>query len=48
MYKIGIIGERESVLGFVALGLSVHEANTPQVAEEILHELVKSEALRLI
>ena len=26
MYKIGIIGERDSVLGFMALGLSVREA----------------------
>ena len=41
MYKIGFIGERESVLGFVALGLSVHEARTPEAAAEILEKLVK-------
>lgn len=42
MYKIGIIGERDSVIGFMALGFSVHEAPDPQKAEEILHSLVKS------
>ena len=42
MYKIGIIGERDSVLGFMALGFSVHEAADLQTAEETLHSLVKS------
>ncbi len=42
MYKIGIIGERDSVLGFMALGFSVHEAETPSTAEQLLHDLVKS------
>ena len=42
MYKIGIIGERDSVLGFMALGFSVHEAQTVSDAERVLHELVKS------
>lgn len=41
MYKIGFIGERESVLGFVALGLSVHEATTGAAAAEILEKLIK-------
>ena len=27
MYKIGIIGERDSVLGFMSLGFSVHEVS---------------------
>ncbi len=48
MYKIGIIGERESVLGFIALGLSVHEASTAEKATQILHGLVKSEAYAVI
>ena len=26
MYKIGIIGERDSVLGYMAIGFAVHEA----------------------
>ncbi|MBO5938236.1 MAG: V-type ATP synthase subunit F [Clostridia bacterium] len=42
MYKIGIIGERDSVLGFMALGFSVHEAENASEAEEALHALVKS------
>ena len=42
MYKIGIIGERDSVLGFMALGFSVHEAENVEAAEKILHTLVKS------
>ena len=42
MYKIGIIGERDSVLAFMALGFSVHEAADAENAGKILHELVKS------
>ena len=42
MYKIGIIGERDSVLGFMALGFSVHEAADAEEAETILRTLVKS------
>ncbi len=41
MYKIGIIGERDSVLGFMALGFSVHEAEDVSEAEKLLHSLVK-------
>ena len=41
MYKIGIIGDRESVLGFMALGFSVHEASSAQEAGEILASLVR-------
>ena len=42
MYKIGMIGDRESVLGFMALGFSVHEASDAAAAEEILHRLAES------
>lgn len=42
MYKIGIIGDRDSVLGFMALGFSVHEADSAPAAAEKLAELVKS------
>ena len=42
MYKIGIIGDRDSVLGFMALGFSVHEASSAEQAGEVLAELVKS------
>ena len=42
MYKIGIIGDRDSVLGFMALGFSVHEASGAQDAADLLAKLVKS------
>ncbi|MBQ7346789.1 MAG: V-type ATP synthase subunit F [Clostridia bacterium] len=42
MYKIAIIGERDSVLGFMALGFSVHEAPDAESAAKTLHTLVKS------
>ena len=42
MYKIGIIGERNSVLGFMALGFSVHEAANAEEAAKKLHTLVRS------
>ena len=42
MYKIGIIGERDSVLGFMALGFSVHEAENAEDAAKKLHALVRS------
>ena len=42
MYKIGIVGDRDSVLGFMALGFSVHEADSPSAAADKLDELVRS------
>ncbi len=42
MYKIGIIGDRESVLGFMALGFSVMEAEDSAAARELLHKAAKS------
>ena len=48
MYKIGIIGERDSVLGFMALGFSVHEAENTAQAEQVLRKLVKSEEYAVI
>lgn len=40
MYKIGIIGERDSVLGFMSLGFSVHEAKNADESARILHRIV--------
>ena len=42
MYKIGMIGDRESVLGFMALGFTVHEAENSSAATDLLHHLVES------
>ncbi len=41
MYKIGIIGERSEVAGFIALGYAVHEVETAKEASEVLASLVK-------
>lgn len=48
MYKIGIIGDRDSVLGFMALGYAVFEAQNADDAANKLHELVKSEKYAVI
>lgn len=42
MYKIGIIGDRDAVLGFMALGFSVHEVSDVNEAAKTLHTLVRS------
>ncbi|MCD7757423.1 MAG: V-type ATP synthase subunit F [Clostridiales bacterium] len=41
MYKIAVLGDRESVLGFKALGLDVHPAETVAEAKKILHQLAR-------
>ena len=43
MYKIGVIGERDSVLGFKAVGLDVHPCSQSDEAKKILHQLAKDE-----
>ena len=48
MYKIGIIGDRDSVLGFMALGYAVHEVQNSNDAAQKLHSLVKSEEYAVI
>ncbi len=48
MYKIGIIGERDSVLGFMAIGFSVHEAPDAETAREALHALAKDGSYAII
>ena len=42
MYKIAMIGDRDTVLGFMALGFAVFEATDVGVATERLAELVRS------
>lgn len=43
MYKIGVIGDRESVLGFKAVGLSVFPCDQPEEAGRILKEIAKED-----
>ena len=42
MYKAAVIGDRQSVMGFKALGLTVKFADTPQQAADELHALAKN------
>lgn len=48
MYKIGMIGDLESIQGFMALGFSTFEASTPSDAAKTLAALVKSEEYAVI
>jgi V/A-type H+-transporting ATPase subunit F len=48
MYKIGIIGERDSVLGFMAIGFAVHEAPDVETAERLLRTLAKDETYAIL
>ncbi|MGC2873195.1 V-type ATP synthase subunit F [Ihubacter sp. rT4E-8] len=43
MYKIGVIGDRDSVLGFKAVGLDVFPCGQSDEAKKILHRLARSE-----
>lgn len=43
MYKIGVIGERDSALGFKALGLDVFPCSQSSEAKKILHQLAAGE-----
>ena len=42
MYKIAVLGDRESVMGFKALGLDVHTAESLDEAQIALHTMAKS------
>ena len=41
MYKIAVMGDADSVLGFQALGLEVCPAQSADEAREIIHRLAK-------
>lgn len=43
MYKIGVIGDRESVLGFQAVGLDVFPASDAEEAKKTLKRLAKED-----
>lgn len=42
MYKIGVIGEKDAVLGFKSLGFSVFPVENGEQAEKILTELAEN------
>lgn len=41
MYKIAVVGDRDSVLGFQALGLSVFPAETAEQARKCIYTIAK-------
>ncbi len=41
MYKIAVLGDKDSVLGFRALGLDVFSADSAELARPILHRLAR-------
>ena len=48
MYKIGIVGDRDAVLGFMALGFSVHAVDGAEEAAKKLRELISSEEYAVV
>ena len=48
MSKICIIGDRDSVIGFMAVGFSVYEAQSPEAAGNILKSLARDEENAII
>ena len=40
-YRIAVLGDKDSVLGFKALGLDVFPAENVEEAKRTLHELAK-------
>ena len=47
MYKIGIIGDRDSVLGFMAVGFSVEIADSPKKASECLKKMAQDNYMQI-
>ena len=43
MYKNGVIGDRESILGFKAVGLDVFPVDDPDEARKILKRIAKED-----
>lgn len=43
MYKIGVIGDRESILGFKAVGLDVFPTDDPEEAKKIMKRMAKED-----
>lgn len=43
MYKIAVVGDKDSVLGFKALGLDVYPVDSVEEARKTVHGLAKSD-----
>ena len=44
-YSIAIVGNKETILGFKALGLKTFDANTPEEATQVLYDLKGEEII---
>lgn len=45
MYKIGVVGDKQSVLGFKAVGLNVFDCSSKEEARNILKSIVDEYAI---
>lgn len=43
MSKVGIIGDKDSILGFLALGIDIFPAYTPEDIKKTIHNLAEKE-----
>lgn len=43
MYKIAVLGDRDSVMGFKVLGLDAFPAENPEEAKKTLHQLARGD-----
>nr|WP_312576504.1 V-type ATP synthase subunit F [Sedimentibacter sp.] len=43
MYKIGVIGDKQSVQGFKAVGLDVFDCSNAEEAKDTLHRIAKDD-----
>lgn len=43
MYKIGVMGDRDSIYGFAALGMDIYPAEDPQAAAATLRHLAEND-----
>lgn len=43
MSKVGIIGDKDSIMGFLALGIDIFPAYTPEDIKKLIHQLVEKE-----
>ncbi|MFA9421984.1 MAG: V-type ATP synthase subunit F [Sedimentibacter sp.] len=43
MYKIGVIGDKQSIQGFKAVGLDVFDCTSKEEAKHTLHRIVKED-----
>ena len=41
MYRVGVIGDRDSIIGFRAIGMSVYDTNDAAQAGEYLWQIVR-------